>query len=377
MPEFRSSLQILSTVKSDSTLELRTATVEVAAPGPDQVLVRVEASPINPSDLGLLFGPADMKTARETGTDSEPVIVADIPTEVLSAMGARLDQPLPVGNEGAGIVVEAGSSEAAQALQGKTVALLGGEMYSQYRLVHVSQCLKLSSDTSPAEGASCFVNPLTALGMVETMKLENHSALVHTAAASNLGQMLQKVCLADGVALVNIVRKPEQEKILRDLGAKYVCDSSKTTFKQDLVNALVETGATLAFDATGGGRLASDILCAMEIAANENAAEYSRYGSTVHKQVYLYGSLDRSKTVLKREFGMAWGIGGWLLPPFLGRIGAEAVGRLRQRVADEIKTTFASQYTREVSLVEALTLKAIGVYGKQSTGEKFLINPSL
>jgi NADPH2:quinone reductase len=349
----------------------------VPAPGPDQVLVRIEASPINPSDLGLLFGMADMTKARAVGTPEDPVVVADVPKAALGAMTARLDQPMAVGNEGAGVVVEAGSSEAAQALLGKTVALLGGEMYSQLRCVHVSQCLPLPEGTTPAEGASCFVNPLTALGMVETMKLENHSALVHTAAASNLGQMLQKICLADGIDLVNIVRKPEQEKILRDIGAKYVCNSSRAEFEDELTDALAETGATLAFDATGGGRLASQILSAMERAANRNAKEYSRYGSTVHKQVYLYGALDRSKTELTRDFGMAWGIGGWLLPPFLGRIVAEATGRLRARVAAAIKTTFASHYTREVSLAEALSLEAIGVYGRQSTGEKFLVNPSL
>jgi NADPH:quinone reductase len=371
------SLQLLSTVKSDSTLELRLESVEVPAPGPDQVIVRIEAAPINPSDLGLLFGPAEMTTARATGSATNPVIVADVPAASLKAMAPRLDRPMAVGNEGAGSVIASGSSEAARALHGKTVAVLGGEMYSQLRCVHVSQCLELPSGTTPAQGASCFVNPLTALGMVETMKLENHKALVHTAAASNLGQMLQKLCVADGVDLVNIVRKSEQETILRDIGAKHVCNSSDGDFKQNLVDALAETGATLGFDATGGGRLASQILSAMEVAANRNSAEYSRYGSAVHKQVYLYGSLDRGVTELTRDFGMAWGIGGWLLPPFLGRIGPEATGRLRQRVANEIKTIFASHYTREVSLADALSLEAIGVYGQQSTGEKFLINPNL
>jgi NADPH2:quinone reductase len=377
MSETRLSRQILSTVRKDSTLELRLGEAQVEAPGADEIIVRVEASPINPSDLGLLFGGADMTTARATGSASDPVVVADIPSAALGAMAARINEPMPVGNEGAGVVVDAGGSEAAQALLGKTVSLIGGEMYGQFRRVHVGQCLELNAGTTPAEGASWFVNPLTALGMVETMRLENHSALVHTAAASNLGQMLQKICLADGIELVNIVRKPEQEALLRNLGAKHVCDSSKKSFKQDLVDALAETGATLAFDATGGGRLASDILSAMERAASQNAAEYSRYGSTTHKQVYIYGGLDRNKTELTRDFGMAWGIGGWLLPPFLGKIGAESAGRLRQRVADEIKTTFASHYTREVSLADALSLEAIAVYGKQATGEKYLINPSL
>lgn len=377
MPESRSSLQIQSTVKSDRTVELKLTSVEVPPPGPNEVIVRIEGSPINPSDLGLLFGLADMTTARATGSPSEPIVIADIPQAAFAAANARLDEPMGVGNEGAGIVVDAGASEAAQALLGKTIAMSVGQMYSQFRCAHVKQCLVLPPDTTPAEGASCFVNPLTALGMVETMKLENHSALVHTAAASNLGQMLQKLCLADDIDLVNIVRKPEQEELLRGIGAKYVCDSSKDSFKQDLVDAFAETGATLAFDATGGGRLASQILSAMESAANQTATEFNRYGSTVHKQVYIYGGLDRSNTELIRDFGMAWGIGGWLLPPFLGRIGKEAAARLQQRVANEIKTTFASHYTREVSLTEALSLDAIAVYGKQATGEKYLIKPNL
>jgi len=370
-------LQLHSTVKSDAELELRLASVDVPQPGPDQVLVRVEAAPINPSDLGLLFGGADMTTARALGTPDAPVVCADVPPAILKTMKARLDRPMAVGNEGAGIVVEAGPTKAAQALLGKPVAVLGGEMYSQLRCAHVAQCLELPVGTTPREGASCFVNPLTALGMIETMKLENHRAIVHTAAASNLGQMLQKLCVADDIDLVNIVRKPEQEALLRDLGAKHVCNSNSPDFASELVEALAETGATLAFDATGGGRLAGQILSAMERAASRDAADYSRYGSTVHKQVYLYGGLDRSVTELTRDFGMAWGIGGWLLPHFLGRIGPEATARLRTRVAAEIKTTFASHYTREVGLAEALSLDAIGAYGRQATGEKYLINPSL
>ncbi len=376
MTSTHDSLQLQSTVGSDGTLELRLASVAVPAPGPDQVLVRIEAAPINPSDLGLLFGPADMRTARSSGTASEPVVVADVPAAALPSMKARLDRALPVGNEGAGRVVEAGDSEAAQALLGRTVGLLGGEMYSELRCVHVSQCLALPEGTTAVEGASCFVNPLTALGMVETMKLEGHSALVHTAAASNLGQMLQKLCLADGIALVNVVRREEQAKLLRELGARHVCDSSRDGFMEDLTDALAETGATLAFDATGGGRLASQILSAMERAASRNAEEYSRYGSTVHKQVYLYGSLDRGPTELVRDYGMAWGIGGWLLPHFLAKVGAEATERLRQRVAAEIRTTFASHYTKQISLAEALSIEAIRAYGRQATGEKYLITPN-
>ncbi len=371
-----SGLQLHSNVKPEGRLEITLEEVSVPDPGPGEVIVRVEAAPINPSDLGLLVGFADMTTAEVSGTTDRPVVNAEVPQALMKHMAARVDQPLPVGNEGAGIVVEAGSSDAAQALIGKTVAIIGGGMYTQYRCIEAEQCLVLPDGTTPAEGASCFVNPLTALGMVETMRLEGHSALVHTAAASNLGQMLNKICINDGVDLVNIVRKQEQVDLLKGIGAKVVCNSSADSFMEDLTDALVTTGATLAFDATGGGRLAGQILTCMEIAANKTAKEYSRYGSTTHKQVYIYGGLDRSPTEFNRAFGMAWGIGGWLLTPFLQKIGREGAQALRERVAREVKTTFASSYTKEVSLAEALQLDAIAVYTKQATGEKYLINPN-
>jgi NADPH2:quinone reductase len=371
----RLGLQLRSTVKQEGVLELSLVEVAAPDPGPDEVVVRVEAAPINPSDLGLLFGPADMRTAKLSGSAAHPVVTAEIPSDLLRGVAARLDQSLPVGNEGAGVVIATGSSPAAQALMGKTVGVIGGAMYSQLRCVKVGQCLEFPAGTRPAECASWFVNPLTALGMVETMRKEGFTALVHTAAASNLGQMLVKLCLADGVPLVNIVRKPEQAKLLRSLGAVHVVDSSAPTFMTDLIRAVTETGATLAFDATGGGKLAGQILTAMEAALNAKATEYSRYGSTAPKQVYIYGSLDRSPTELTRNFGMAWGVGGWLLTPFLQKNG-DKVPRLRDRVAAEIKTTFASHYTREVSLAEALSLEAIAIYGKQATGEKYLINPN-
>ncbi|MCH7869478.1 MAG: zinc-binding dehydrogenase [Myxococcales bacterium] len=374
--ETLTSREIRSKISKDGTLELSLASTQIPAPAEDEIVVRVEATPINPSDLGLLFGPADMTTAKSSGSASEPIVTADVPSGLMRSVAARVDQSLAVGNEGAGIVVQAGESDAAQALLGKTVGLIGGGMYAQFRVLKVAMSLTLEEGTTPKEGASCFVNPLTALGMVETMRLENHTALVHTAAASNLGQMLNRVCLSDGIDLVCIVRKPAQVDLLKKAGAKFVCDSSASSFMEDLIDALVTTGATIAFDATGGGKLAGQILTCMEAAANKSASEFSRYGSTVHKQVYIYGGLDRSQTVFGRNFGMAWGIGGWLLTPFLQKIGFEAGQGLRERVASEIKTTFASSYAREVSLAGALQLDAIASYGKQASGEKFLINPN-
>jgi NADPH2:quinone reductase len=349
------ALQLRSLVKKNAELELSLMRVPVVEPAPDEVVVRIEASPLNPSDLGLLFGPADMTTAKATGTPDNPVVTATIPERLMGAMAPRVDQSMPVGNEGAGIVVRAGSSAPAQALVGKTVAVLGGGMYSQFRTVIVMQCLELLPGTTPAEGASCFVNPLTALGMVETMRREGHTALVHTAAASNLGQMLNRLCIADGVNLVNIVRKQEQEDLLRSQGARYVYNSTSPTFMTDLTQALIATGATIAFDAIGGGKLASQILTCMEAAAVSKMKEYSRYGSATHKQVYTYGMLDRGPTELTRNYGMSWGIGGWLLTPFLQKIGLEGVQKLRARVAAELKTTFASSYTKEISLHPAAT----------------------
>ena len=369
--------QLCSTVRSsgsgDGELELSLREIDLPAPGPEEVLIRVEAAPINPSDLGLLFGPADMSSAEASGEGAGRSIRAPIPEKLLPTVAARLGQTLPAGNEGAGVVVEAGADAAD--LQGRTVALLGGEMYADYRIAKAKQCLLLPEGTTPEQGASCFVNPLTALGMVETMKLEGHSALVHTAAASNLGQMLVKICQADGVPLVNIVRRDEQVTLLKELGAEYVCNSSDPDFMAQLTDALAATKATLGFDATGGGELAGQILGAMEAAASRDAGAFSRYGSTVHKQVYIYGGLDRSPTTLKRNFGMAWGLGGWLLPPFLARIGQDAAQALRERVAREITTTFASHYTDRISLTETLDPSIHAAYGRMATGAKYLVCP--
>ncbi|MBR0688408.1 zinc-binding dehydrogenase [Bradyrhizobium manausense] len=376
MSDGKTGLQLRSLIKKSGELEISLLDVPTPEPADDEVVVRIEAAPINPSDLGLLVGAADMGTAKASGTKEAPVITAKVPDGAMRAMGARLDQSLPVGNEGAGVVIKTGSSDAAKALMGKTVAMIGGAMYAQYRTLKARDCQPLPEGTTAAEGASWFVNPLTALGMTETMRREGHKALVHTAAASNLGQMLNKICIKDGIALVNIVRSKEQAEILKKIGAKYVVDSSAPSFLDDLTAALVETGATIAFDAIGGGKLAGDILNCMEIAINKTAKEYSRYGSSVHKQVYVYGALDIRPIELPRGFGMAWGVGGWLLTPFLQKIGPADIGRLRQRVVSELKTTFASHYTKVVSLQEALDPANIAVYAKRATGEKFLINPS-
>ena len=376
MSDGKIGLQLRSLIKKGGELEISLVDVLTPEPGPDEVVVRVEATPINPSDLGLLVGAADMSTAKASGSKEKPIITATVPEAAMRAMAGRLDESMPVGNEGAGVVIKTGSSDAAKALMGRTVAMIGGAMYAQYRCLKVNECLPLPAGTTPAEGASCFVNPLTALGMTETMRREGHKALVHTAAASNLGQMLNKICIKDGIALVNIVRSQEQAEILRKIGAKYVVDSTSPGFMDELTQALVETGATIAFDAIGGGKLAGQILTGMEIAINKTAKVYSRYGSNVHKQVYIYGGLDTRPTELNRAFGMTWSVGGWLLFPFLMKIGAADGQRLRQRVVDELKTTFASHYTKVISLQETLDPANIAVYAKRATGEKFLINPN-
>jgi NADPH:quinone reductase-like Zn-dependent oxidoreductase len=374
--EDATGLQLRSLIRKSGELEISLVNVPTPEPAPNEVVVRVEATPINPSDLGLLIGAADMTTARASGTKDLPVITATVPQAGMNAMAGRLDQSMPVGNEGAGVVIKTGALEAAKALMGRTVAMIGGAMYGQYRCINVNDCQLLPEGTTPAEGASWFVNPLTALGMIETMRREGHKALVHTAAASNLGQMLNKICLKDGVSLVNIVRRNEQADILRKIGAKYVIDCSAPIFRDELTNALSETGATIAFDAIGGGRLAGQILTCMETAISKTANTYSRYGSSVHKQVYIYGSLDPAPIELSRAYGMAWGVGGWLLFLFLQKIGPAEAAKLRQRIVAELKTTFASHYTKIVSLREALDPANIAIYAKRATGEKFLINPN-
>lgn len=368
------ALQLHSVVRGDGQLEIRLDDVAIPALTERQVLVRVEAAPINPSDLMLLLGGADLTQATVEGPADRPVLRAPLPAASVTAAAKRLDEPMPVGNEGAGTVVAAGASEAAQALLGRVVAFAGGGSYADYRVVDAGGCLVFPAGITAAQGAASFVNPMTVLGMVETMRIEGHTAIVHTAAASNLGQMLNRVCLADGIPLVNIVRSPAQAQLLRDAGATHVCDSSLDSFDADLVSAITATSATLAFDAIGGGSMAGRLLDAMEAVASAGS-DYSRYGSSVFKQVYIYGSLDRGPTVLDRSFGFTWGLGGWLLTPFLQKLGREGIVRFRQRIADEVTTTFASGYTDTVTLAGALQLDAARSYSRQATGTKYLITP--
>jgi len=375
MADSVSGLELRSLVTAEGELRLSLEEVTLDPPGADEVIVRVEAAPINPSDLGLLLGPADVATLVASGTAERPVVTMQVSAERLGGVKARLGQSMPVGNEGAGTVIAAG--EGASELVGKRVGMLGGAMYTQYRKLKTRDVVPLPDGASAADGASMFVNPLTALGFVETAKMEGHAAIIHTAAASNLGQMLQRICLADDVPLVNIVRSAAQAKILTDIGATHVLDSSEADFRSKLTDAIAETKATVAFDAIGGGKLGSDIVQAMEAAAVRNMTEYSRYGSDAFKQLYIYGALDLGPTMLNRlSFGFSWSVSGWLLTPFMAKAGKEIVGRMRQRVVDELTTTFASHYTATIGLAEALNPDVLQAYNRKATGEKYLIDPT-
>lgn len=373
LPE--TNLVMLTLVKPEGQLEVFFERRAMPEPKPHEVLVKVLATPINPSDLGLLFGGADMSTAVASQRGGLPVITADIPPPGMRAMGGRIGEALAIGNEGCGLVVKAGSSPEAQALLGKTVALLGGEMYAEYRCLPTQMCMALPDGTDPVDGASCFVNPLTSLAFTETMRMEGHSAIVHTAAASNLGQMLVKICAKDGIPLVNIVRSDAQVDILKGIGATNIVNSGAEDFMEQLTAAIVETGATLGFDAIGGGKLAGQILSAMEVAAVKRMTTYSRYGSDTFKQVYIYGGLDLSPTILNRSFGLTWALSGFLLTPFMQKAGMEVVGRMRKRVVDELTSTFKSHYSHDVSLTDALLLDVATGYNAKRTGEKYLIKP--
>ncbi|MDP9102715.1 MAG: zinc-binding dehydrogenase [Pseudomonadota bacterium] len=374
----KSGLELRSLMSEDAKLTVSLLDIPVPTPAENEVVVKVQATPINPSDLGLLFGPADLTAVTADGAGAKATLSAPVPPQVMRAMTARLGQSMPVGNEGAGLVIAAGSSPEAQALLGKTVTMIGGGMYTQYRCLKASDCMALPEGASARDGASCFVNPLTALAFVETMRAEGHKAIIHTAAASNLGQMLVKICLADGVPLVNIVRSAEQAEILQGIGAKYVVDSTDPEFMTKLIAAVDETGATLAFDALGGGKIGGQIITAIEAAAGAKAGAYSRYGSTQFKQLYIYGGLDTGPTVLNRGgFGFSWSIGGFLLTPFLMKAGAETNARMRKRVMDELKTTFASHYSHVISLSDVLKPEIATAYNQKATGSKYLIDPSL
>jgi NADPH:quinone reductase len=374
-PSIHTGLQLRSLARPEGELELSLVETTFPAPAADEVLVQVQASPINPSDIGNLFGPADLSTMQVGGSLDRPVITATIPAAAMKAIAWRVGESMTVGNEGAGIVVAAGESPGAQALLGRLVAAVGGGMYSQYRLLKADDCLLLPEGTAAADAASCFVNPLTALGMVETMRLEGHRAIVHTAAASNLGQMLNRICLKDGIGLVNLVRKPQQKALLESQGARHVIDASEPGFEAALTDAIAATGATIGFDATGGGRLAGQILGCMEAALVRSSGQSSRYGTRTHKQIYIYGMLDTSPTQFSRSFGMAWSIGGWLLFNFMDRIGPQASARLKQRVVDELTTTFASHYSARVSLAGMLEPQAIAAWYRRETGCKYLVEP--
>ena len=367
------SLQLQSCVHENNTIECALFEVDIPDPGPDEVLIQVEAAPINPSDLGLMFGILDTDTAVAGERNGHPSVSLPVPEAMMRAMKTRLGEWLPVGNEGAGTVVAAGSGDMAQALMGKRVGAFGGELFASYRCLSAMQCMALPDDVSSEEGASCVVNPMTALGFVETAKMEGHKAIIHAAAASNLGQMLHRICAEDGIPLVNMVRSTEQVELLKSQGAEYVLNSKDEDFQVQMLAAVEATGATVAFDPIGGGTLTNQILMAMESAAQKRMPTWSRYGSDEHKQVYIYGMLDPSPTTLTRGYGFAWSVGGWLLTPFLQRAGLERMVAMQQRVLAGLKTTFASAYSDRVPLAASLELSAVQTYGRKATGQKTLI----
>ena len=366
------TIQMQSCVHESGTVECTLVEIELPEPGPDDVLVEIEAAPINPSDLGLMFGAADMSTLRAAERDGQPAVLMDVPDAAMRAMAPRIGHWMAVGNEGSGRVIAAGKSDAAQALMGQRVGMFGGEMYAGHRCLPASQCMAFPENISAEQAASCFVNPMTALGFMETRLMEGQQAIVQTAAASNLGQMLLRLCQADDVPLVNIVRSDEQVALLKSKGAEWVLNSQAESFMKDLIAALVATGATLAFDAIGGGRGVNRILTAMEIAAAQTGA-WSRYGSEELKQAYIYGQLDLGATELTRGYGWVWSVSGWLLTPFMKRAGPEVVARMQQRVLEEIDTTFASHYSSRLRLTEAITVEAVEDYCARKTGQKTLL----
>ncbi len=376
MADFPDAKQLFTTLTEEETLVLSIEPDEVGTPAPDEIVVRMEAVPINPSDIGLLLGPADMSTVRSTTVDGHPALVADVPPQMAKAFSGRVGDKLSAGNEGAGTVVAAGSSDTAQALLGRTVSFPQGNLYRTHARTKAANVVALPEGAPAEEGASLFVNPMTTQGFLDTMRAEGHTALVHTAAASNLGQMLAKLCLAEDVPLVAIVRSDEQKHILTEIGLTHVLDSSEDGFMDDLVDALAETGATLGFDAIGGGRMADHILTAMERAQAKRGVEFSVYGAPVHKQVYVYGRLDTGQTILTPRYGMYWGVGGWLLTPHLESVGGERTMEMRRFAVEERNGIFASHYTRTIGLDDMIDPDIAVGYERKATGEKYLVDPS-
>ncbi|MEM8497143.1 MAG: zinc-binding dehydrogenase [Pseudomonadota bacterium] len=375
MVQTHRSRQLESLVKTDGTLQLSIGSTEVPEPKQNEVLVRIEAAPINPTDLAVLLASADLASLEAVEGDNGVVVQASIPSRILKLHARRVNKPLVAGFEGAGTVVAAGESDQAQALLGKVVAMTGGAMFSEYRCVPVADLMIMNPGTTAAQAASSIVNPMTALGFIETLRKEGHTAMVHTAAASNLGQMLIRLCHQQDIALVNIVRSPEQRTLLKNQGAEFVIDSSDQDFRRDLTDALATTGATLAFDAVGGGRLGNTVLSCMERAAAKNEPT-SHYGTDLFKQLYIYGRLDLAPTELTAAYGFAWNVGGWLMGHFLRRTDPKRVKQLQQKITDEISTTFASHYAAEASFEQVLQTDAIRLYSALSTGNKYLLNPS-
>ncbi|MCO4773928.1 MAG: NADH oxidase [Deltaproteobacteria bacterium] len=368
--------QLFTTMTEDHELVLTVEPLTVDDPGPDEIVVAVQATPINPSDLGLLVGPADLSTARRTEVDGHPALVASLHAAGRRFVAGRLGQKLSAGNEGAGLVVAAGASDAAQSLLGRTVTAVGGAMYRTHRVVKARRALPLPQGAAAAEGASLFVNPMTVQAFLTTMRAEGHTGIVHTAAASNLGQMLAKHCGKEGVPLVAIVRRASQRELLEKLGVPYVVDSSMDSFFKDLVAALVASEATLCFDAVGGGDLANTVLTAMEVALRTRGVRADIYGTPVLKQVYQYGRLDVGPTKLTPAYGMYWGVGGWLLTPRLHGLGRERTLEMQKYAIEERNGIFASEYARTVSLDDLLDPDTLRAIHRKGTNAKVLVDPS-
>lgn len=366
-------LQLQSTISADGVLTLDLANAQWDHPGAGEVIVRIEAAPLNPSDLANIIGPADLSTLASGQAGSLPSLTAHIPDAAMAGLQPRIGQSLVGGNEGAGTVVSVGPG--AEHLLGKLVGVFGGRMYAHYRKLPMADCIPLPDGATAQQGAAMFINPLTALCFVETMKAEGHKAMVHFAAASSLGQMLNRICLKDGIPLVNVVRSAEQAALLQAAGAEHVLDSTDPDFIVRLTDAVEATGATLAFDPIGGGRQAAVVLDAMEQAALRKMTSYDRYGSGKFKQVYIYGMLDNAPVTLDGWFGYAWSMGGWLFSYALGKLGADGAARLKQRVADELTTTFAVSYVSELTFDTMLQPDNVRAFMRRATGGKYLLRP--